>query len=115
MIVYNIFTRSNNLAVFSMQILIDESGNLGVEGRFFVIAALLPNNPKRIKNIVKRSCIKFGKPNSILDELKGSVLSFPQKQEFLGKLAKEDDFRCHYVVADKKHILQGLLKDNNLC
>lgn len=97
-----------------MQIFIDESGNLGKKGRFFVIAALAPDNPNRIKNIIKKCCLRFGKPD-VLDEIKGEVLTFPRKQEILQKLNKKDDLRRHYVVADKKHIDPKLLKDNNLC
>jgi len=45
-----------------MQIYIDESGNLGKKGRFFIIAALIPERSRRIVNIIKRYCIKLGKP-----------------------------------------------------
>jgi len=98
-----------------MQIYIDESGNLGKKGRFFVIAALTPEKPKRIINIIRRYCIKFGKPNNALDEIKGKILTFPNKQKILQNLNKKDDFHCHYIVADKKHIIPKLLVDNNLC
>jgi len=97
-----------------MQIFIDESGNLGKSGRFFVISALAPNNPKRIKNIIKRCCVKFRKPE-VLDEIKGKILTFSRKQEILQKLNKKDDFQCHYVVADKKYLYPELLADNNIC
>lgn len=97
-----------------MQIFIDESGNLGKGGRFFVISALTPDNPSRIKNIIKRCCVKFRKPE-VLDEIKGKVLTFSRKQEILHKFNKKDDFHCHYIVADKNHLSQKLLKDNNIC
>jgi hypothetical protein len=98
-----------------MQIYIDESGNLGKKTRFFVLASLIPNKPKRIKNIIKRSCVKFGSGDSILDEIKASCLSFPEKQNILMKLNKKDDFTCSYIVADKKYIIPEILQDKNIC
>lgn len=98
-----------------MQIYIDESGNLGKKGRFFVISALMPEKPKRIKNIIKRCCVRFGRANNILDEIKGYNLNFSQKQEILEKLNKKDDFHCSYIVADKNHISSRLLEDKNIC
>jgi len=99
-----------------MQIFIDESGDLGRKGkRFFAIAAFMPEKPNRIKNIIKRCCVKFGRPNTVLEELDGTVLSFPRKQEILYKLNKKDDFHCAYIVADKNHIVPKLLNDNNIC
>ena len=98
-----------------MQLFIDESGNLGKKGRFFVIAGLTPQKPKRIVNIIKRCCVKFGKPDRALNELKGHCLSFSQKQKILEGLNKKDDFRCSYIVADKKYLLPKLLEDKNVC
>lgn len=99
-----------------MQIFIDESGNLGKKDRFFVILALIPQKPKRIKNIIKRCCVKFGiAKNTALDEIKGAKLSFSRKQEILTKLNKKDDFSCSYIVADKKHLVDRVLKDKNIC
>lgn len=98
-----------------MQLFIDESGNLGKKGRFFVIAGLIPQKPKRIANIIKRCCVKFGKPDDALDELKGHCLSFPQKQKILERLNKKEDFRCSYIVADKKYLSSKLLEDKNVC
>lgn len=62
-----------------MQLYIDESGSLGKKGKFFVIAGLVPENPKRIKNIIKRYSLKLGRLNNALDELKGTRLNFSQK------------------------------------
>ncbi len=99
-----------------MQIFIDESGNLGKRGRFFVICALMPENPKRLKNIIKRCIAKLARANdTVLDELKSPFLTFPQKQEVLQKFSKKDDFHCSYIVGDKNHIYQKLLKDKNIC
>ncbi len=106
------FTKSNFL---KHEIYIDESGNLGKKARFFVVAASIPQNPKRIKNIIKRSCVKLGSPSRTLDEIKASILTFPQKQNILTKLNSKDDFTCSYVVADKNHLKPRIIQDKNVC
>lgn len=99
-----------------MQIYIDESGNLGVDGRYFVIAAILPSNPKRVKNLVKNCCLHIGKETGTIPvELKGSDLSLPQRQNFINRLISKDDFSCSYIVADKNHLLPKILEDKNVC
>lgn len=98
-----------------MQIFVDESGNLGTSGRYFVLTALIPQNPNRIKNIMKGSCLKFGVAGQPLEEIKGCKLSFPQKQDVSQKLNAKDDFTCSYIVADKKHLNSRVFSDKNLC
>ncbi len=99
-----------------MRIFIDESGNLGSSGRFFVIAALVPNNLKRIKNLVRNCCTEFASQGvPALKELKAYDLKFPQKQNFLNRLIRFDDFTCSYIVADKKHIETRVMQDKNIC
>lgn len=97
-----------------MQLYMDESGNLGKSGRYFIFACLCPQNPKRIKNVIKRSCVKFGKANSPLIEIKGGLLDTSQKQDLIRRLKGRDDFKCSYLVAEKKHIQDELLVNNNL-
>jgi len=98
-----------------MQIYIDESGNLGKKARFFVIAASILQNPKRIKNIIKRNCVKLGDAGCVLDEIKASVLTFPQKQNILTTLNNKDDFTCSYIVADKNYLIPRVIQDKNVC
>lgn len=98
-----------------MQILIDESGNLGKQGKYFVIAALVPNNKKRIKNLIKNSCVKFGVDGVPLKEIHAYELSLPQKQDIANRLVAKDDFSCSYIVVEKKYIDSRLLIDKNLC
>lgn len=98
-----------------MKIFIDESGNLGRLGRFFVISAFVPDNSKRIVNIFRRSCVKFSKKRKPLEEIKGSNLSFVEKQEILNKLLKKDDHFVSYVIADLKYIEPKILYDKNIC
>ncbi len=99
-----------------MLIYVDESGNLGQDGKFFVIAALVPTNSKRIKNLVRHGFVKYRSENTrLVDELKGSLLTFPQRQDFLTRLCSKDDFRCSYIVADKQHLLPHILQNKNIC
>lgn len=60
-----------------LRIFIDESGDLGQNDGYFVIAMLIAHDPKRIKNFAKSFCAKHG-----LNEVKAYDLNFPQKQFF---------------------------------
>jgi hypothetical protein len=93
-----------------VHVYIDESGNLGKQGRYFIIALVQPNKKKRLANMVKRFCASNG-----LDEIKASALSFPDKQGLFNKLSSVNDYSVSYIVADKKHLLPRLLADNNIC
>jgi hypothetical protein len=91
-------------------IFIDESGDLGsASERFFVIALVIPQNKKRLDNIVKRHCAK-----NKVDEIKTSLLNFPEKQDLIKKLSSVDDHSIYYVVADKNHVQPNLFHDKNL-
>lgn len=98
-----------------MQIYIDESGNLGKKDRYFIILALIPQKPKRIKNIIKRACVRLGISDNTVEEIKASKLSFSDKQNIINKLNEKDDLSCSYVVADKNHLQPEILKDKNVC
>ena len=74
---------------------VDESGDLGAKGKYFAIVLLAPQNSKRISNFMKRFCAK----NNV-DEVKGSNLSFPQRQDILGKLCSANDYTVSYIVAN---------------
>jgi hypothetical protein len=99
-----------------MKVYLDESGNLGAGGRYFVITALVSDNTKRIRNLVRNCCKKSAPEDvSVLDELKGFELGFPEKQDFLNRLSQKDDFTCSYIVADKRHIEPRIMEDKNIC
>lgn len=90
---------------------VDESGDLGKKDRYFVIAMLLPQRNKRIVNFIKRFVVE----NNI-QEVKASLLSFPDKQDLLYKLNTANDCTIAYVVADKHNIdNKKILEDKNLC
>ena len=91
-------------------VFVDESGELGMKERYFVIAMLVPQNGKRISNFMKRFCVK-----NKLHEVKASQLEFSQKQEIFNKLTSANDYTISYIVVDKNNIdNQKLFADKNL-
>lgn len=105
-----------------MNIYIDESGDLGAgnisqkKGRFFILAALVPQtrSGKRLKNIIKRSCIEFGTDGNVLSEIHGTLLKFEQKEKIMRDFNKENDFYCSYIATDLKYVDHILLENNNI-
>lgn len=90
---------------------IDESGDLGMKGRYFIITLFAPQKSKRITNFMKKFCAK-----STISEVKASQLSFPQKQLIFDKLCSANDYTISYIVADKLNIdNKKILEDKNLC
>lgn len=99
-------------------LIFDESGNLGISGRYFVISCIDTKNTKSLHNIMKR-------------KLKVAKLTFPE----LGKLhaneiKAKDAYPCikyhllecivtkmvtiSYIVLDLNYIKPALLKDKNI-
>lgn len=92
-------------------VFVDESGDLGTGCRFFVIALLNPQKGKRIANFMKKFCAK-----NDLQEVKGALLTFPEKQEIFNRLNFANDYSVSYIVADKLNIEnKKILQDKNLC
>ncbi len=91
-------------------ICIDESGSLGNgSSRYFVIAAVESTNPNRLKNIVKR----FSKRQA-LQEIKGSLLTVPQRQEILNDLNSANDYQVTYLVLDKDNFKRRDMLGKNI-
>lgn len=95
----------------------DESGNLGKDGRYFVIACIETSNPKEIHNVMKRqlhiakrkySDVKF---NGC--ELKSSKAPAGVKEHIVELICKKD-ISISYVVLDLENINQSLLNEKNL-
>lgn len=99
---------------------IDESGNLGKVGRYFLICALEVDN--RIKStIIKRAgrvICRFKEKNSIpkTTELKGCGLSSSNRNELLDKILYKG-IKVRYIVLDLKKTTMLLEKadDKNAC
>lgn len=84
-----------------LKVFIDESGDLGYNDGYFIIAMLVAHNPKRIKNIIKKFCAYHSLP-----EAHAADLNFPKKQFLVNTLTKQQDYGVSYIVADKMMIKQ---------
>lgn len=93
-----------------MEIHIDESGNLGTSGRYFVIAMIQLLNKKRIKNFIRN----YNKEKDIV-EAKGQVMTIEDRQNLLNKLSSRDDYFISYIVLDKTKVThKKLFEDKNI-
>jgi hypothetical protein len=93
---------------------LDESGDLGfgVGGSsYLAIAFLSTTQPAVLKRAVRRAKQKLGIPAAV--ELKGSGLSWPQRREVLGRVAKLD-LSIHAVIVKKAGVYPRLRQDQNL-
>jgi hypothetical protein len=98
-------------------LIFDESGNLGVGGRYFVISCIDTKNPKELHNIMKKK-IKIAKdifPQVTRDgyEIKGSN-AYPSIKHHILESVASKNLTISYIVADKKHVDPKLLNDKNL-
>ena len=90
-----------------IKVFIDESGNMGTSGKYFVLAGLVVKTEKdeaRIKRIIKKEQRLSAKGNKLetrKEELKFSRMKFEQRQRILNKLVKEEGISLYYFVAYK--------------
>lgn len=88
---------------------IDESGNLGRGGDYFVLAAIVYDNKKgenRIKRVIKNEQQLLARENhhSSLSEIKSWSLSFAQRQRILNKIVSRADNDIYYLAIHKKNV-----------
>ncbi|MCQ2049874.1 MAG: DUF3800 domain-containing protein [Candidatus Saccharibacteria bacterium] len=88
---------------------IDESGNLGRGGNYFVLAAIVYDNQKgenRVKRIIKKEQQLLAKENQVagLAEIKSCSLSFAQRQRILNKIVSRADNDIYYLAIYKKNV-----------
>jgi hypothetical protein len=94
----------------------DESGNMGKDGRHFVIACVGSDNIKPLSKVMKKATQKT--KNSFVrfsnaKEIKASDSTGIIKDYILRKIAsKQVDIK--YVVADLEHVNQNLKEDENI-
>ncbi|MDB5183155.1 MAG: hypothetical protein JWO47_939 [Candidatus Saccharibacteria bacterium] len=94
-----------------IEVFIDESGNQGKRGKYFIISAVVcsePHSKERLKRIFKKACLKFSEDGIPLREIKSSSLSFEQLQTLLNKVALRTDHEIFIMALDKKHLKTGL-------
>lgn len=96
---------------------LDESGNLGSDGRYFTIAAIETENPKPLSNVMKKTILrtktKFERFKDV-KEIKASESNPIIKDFFLRRISSKQNINIRYIVSDKKHVKKQLLEDENL-
>lgn len=104
-----------------IRVFIDESGNLGRGGTYFVIAAALfltNESAKRARRIMRHERKILSNTNhkkELIPEIKSCKLTFPERQRIINKLLQIPGFEVFFFV-DKKPQTLLLRKniDNNL-
>ncbi len=94
----------------------DESGNLGKKGKYFVIACILTKKQKSLHNTMKKTLkkIKNNNPELHFDghELKANKASKNVKEFIINRICS-NDIEISYIVAEKRHVEEQLIKDQN--
>ena len=89
------------------RVFIDESGNLGRGGRFFVLAAvvfLTHQASKSASRYVHKMQKRMGSKDKPLAELKSFKMNFTQRQALLNGLMKREDVEFFYLIVEKKKV-----------
>lgn len=98
-------------------LIFDESGNLGKDGRYFVIACIDTDNVKELHNIMKRKIeiarLKFPTMKTHTNEIKASE-AFPCVKYHLLECIAKKNIKISYIVADLKYVEDRLLEDKNI-
>lgn len=99
-------------------IIIDESGNLGSEGNYFVIACVDTMNPKALKNIMRK---KIHQAEKLFPEIKKGHAhevkakdAFPAVKHHMLECIASKDLCIHYIVLDKRYAKAPLMADKNI-
>lgn len=99
-------------------IFIDESGNLGYCGRYFVIAFIDTRNSKALHNIMHT---KLGVARKLFPELAKlhtneikAKDAYPCVKTHILESIVSKEVKIHYIVADLEHVKPKLLTDKNI-
>lgn len=99
-------------------LIFDESGNLGVSGRYFVISCIDTKNAKALHNTMKRklkqACDKFPELKTLhAHEVKANE-AYPCVKYHLLECIVSKDISISYIVVDLQHTEERLLRDKNI-
>ena len=84
---------------------IDESGDLGSKkssSKYFVLAGIMVNNPKKLDNLIKNTYRKFKKIHD-MNEIKGTTTPEDVKKDVLTRL-NNIDYQSFIIVFDKQNM-----------
>ncbi len=92
-----------------IQAYIDESGNMGCGGKYFVLAAVVFDTEKgaaRIKRLIRKEQQLIAKERqcAYINEIKSFSLNFPQRQRILNKMTAKADIDIFCLVVDKPQV-----------
>lgn len=95
---------------------IDESGNLGKQGRYFVIALIETCNSKKLHRDVKKTLLRiktqFPKTKKGSHEIKATHANGISKDFFIRNVYSNDT-KISYIVLDKNNLEPRFLEDKN--
>ena len=98
-------------------VIFDESGNLGTDGRYFVIACVDTMECKPLHNLMKNKLRQAKKAFPVLQahthEIKAAEAYPCVKHHILESIARKN-LSVSYIVADIAHIETKLLKNKNI-
>lgn len=99
-------------------LIFDESGNLGVSGRYFVISCIDTTNAKSLHNIMKRKLKQAGDKFPELKTLHAHEIkakdAYPCVKYHILESIISKDVTVSYIVVDLQHIEERLLKYKNI-
>ena len=102
------------------KVFVDESGNMGKSGDYFVLVALVAKDEKvevRLKRLVRKEQFLSAKGDKLTapkSELKFCKMKFEQRQRIVARLAKEEGVEIFYFVAYKpmvRLLQEGITKN----
>lgn len=99
-------------------LIFDESGNLGVLGRYFVISCIDTMNAKSLHNIMKRKLKQAGDKFPELKSLHAHEIkakdAYPGVKYHILESIISKDVTISYMIIDLYHIEERLLRDKNI-
>lgn len=96
-----------------MWVYIDESGNLGSKGKFFLLAAVICSNDKvkkKIKNMIRSAKVRFADEEKVLDEIHAVNLEYAQRQDLINKIIAMGNIFFEVLVIRKSEITFSLTR-----
>lgn len=99
-------------------LIFDESGNLGSNGRYFVISCIDTTNAKALQNMMKR---KIGEARAVFPALANlhthevkAKDAYPCVRYHIAECIARTGVSISYIVADLQHVAPALLAEKNM-